>query len=286
MLGACGEGTNGVGNDSVGGQCPTAGNVRLPNASEAVALGTVKVRDLNRRPVDAFGVRAPGFEGGQLTAIFRTITSTGAEAPTLPLGSSCVGILGRSQLDETVPEDIGQVVFELEGREESMTASQPQTNPRYFRNLVRESILPVSEDATVRGGGNGSFPPFEISTGTLRSLEVSSPPLDGSFVLPATGFRVRWEPDERSDFVELTISPVRRAGDGTTGGQVVCLLADTGCFGLAANQVNFLRQSQVDAYNATLRRVRGERVELADQVEVEMEVLSEVVFGILAENNQ
>ncbi len=276
---ACGEEAGGDGGTNGGGQCPTAGEVRLPNESEAGALGTVKVRDLDRRPIDAFGARTPGFSGSQLTGIFRTITSTGAEPDGLVLGS-CIGVIGLPEQDEDTPEDIGPLTFSFPDEDLTLVATDPDTNPRYFSNLVGVSVLPVAGSSTVSGGGNGSFPPFTISAETVRPMRVSAPPIDGSFTLPSTGFRMRWNPDESSDFVQLTVAPIRRRGDEGTGGQLVCTLADTGCFGLDANHVNFLRQAQVEAYNATIRRVRGARIEIAQGVEVELEVLSEVVFGI------
>jgi len=276
---ACGEDANGNGGTDGAGQCPIAGEVRLPTESEAAALGTVKIRDLDRRPVDAFGAPTPTFIGSQLTAIFRTITSTGSEPEGLVLGS-CVGVIGLSGLDEDTPEDIGPLTFAFPDEERSLVATDPNTNPRYFSNLVGTSILPSTGSATVTGGGAGSFPPFSISAGTVRPLRITSPTTDGSFSIPSTGFRIRWNADPGSDFVQLTVSPVRRQGAEGSGGQLVCTLADTGCFGLDANHVNFLRQAGVEAYNATLRRVRGQRIEVAEGVEVELEILSEVVFGI------
>lgn len=253
-------------------QCLSEGAIRVPVGSDVTRRGAVTIMESRARRVAADGSVAPGFmEQARVVGAFRTFTSTGTDDPFIALGASCAGITGRGAAPESTLEPAGTLTvadIQLQPTDQSTYATTTG-----FGSLMGEGT-PIS--VTVSGD---TFPGFSGSVGAVELLEITAPPTDGTFELTPSGFDLRWTPAD-GDLINLDITPLRLGGD--IGGQVRCILPDSGCFRVGANVASFLRSSNAVAYSIQIQRIRGERFAPADDVEVDLRAVSSVTFGLQA----
>lgn len=175
--------------------------------------------------------------------------ATSSVASLLPLGPRCVGVTSRAQTAGRVPLRLAGLVVDGTGRGRIVVH---EITPGTFVS----SGTPLLQGADVLEvrGDQGSFPGF---TAKLASL-VPIVPVPSDEAVGPDGLEVFWMPSD-TDWVEITLSPPATAS--RSGGQVVCRVADTGCYAIPAAATSFLLTDDGSHYTLTVDRVRYRVVE-------------------------
>jgi hypothetical protein len=248
--------------------------------STADVRGSAQVRDIQRRVLNRqSGQVPPGFvQQGRYQAAFRTFTSTGTDDPVQPFGVFCEGVVGVGEESETELFSVGEVRFELG---EGPVTLSPDAQQRYIDVQSGRLFTDSVTDVRVSGGGTDTFPAFDLSVPVVTPLTLGAPTADGSFELLPSGFVLRWDEARDGDFVLLSILPDRDPGDTTKGGQVRCVLPDTGCFEVPANMASFLSSDpNALTFTVNLSRVRSLRERVDADTDLDLSVESRVSFTI------
>lgn len=247
---ACGDG-----DAPLDGQCaeaPAPGRVPLPPPVDRT--GFVTVQDTWDRTVDDTGV-VRDLRTGRVQAGFADrSTSTSTPAQVMPLGEVCFGVLSRPVGGgSATPLSVSEVYVEGTARG-TIRASRagPSTFVAVGEPLLGEGGAELT--VVVTSTSADGFPSVQGTLTSLRSRpELSSPdPLAPASLLNEP-YPVRWTPSG-ADVVEITVTPGDDAVDD--GGQVVCRVADTGCFDLPVAATAFLLAGNATQYTFSVSQQR------------------------------
>ncbi len=250
-------------------------------SSLAPLKGTILVRDTQRRVIDpATGIAPPAFaQQGRLQAAFRTVTSTGTDDPALQLSSLCEGVVGVGEPAVTEVFDVGALSFDLG---EGLFDVMPDEQSLYRLVEVGAFVPMVGREVRVQSDSSSQFGAFDVSIPAATPLDLIAPRTDGLFELLPAGFRLEWDQSGDGDAVLLTILPDREPGDRTLGGQIRCVVPDTGCYDVPASAASFL-VSDLNALTFTVNvsRIRAERTEIGSDAELDVSLESQVTFTVV-----
>lgn len=256
--------------DSSNDACTASGAQATPIASNAPRSAVIRARDVWDRTVDETTGQAKDLRSGRLQAGFADLsTVTSSPAVTMPLGEHCFGLVSR-------PVRRGQAtpIFVSEVRVEG-TARGPIQATRAGPGTFIANGEPILGD----GEGNLRFvvsstagPGFDGVDETLAGLRgdvgLTAPDPYAPPGLTTDVYPVRWSA-AGADWVEITFTPEQDGVDD--GGQVICVVADQGCFDLPVAAAAFLLSGNADGYTMSveLHRYRGVERDAEHVLEVE-----------------
>lgn len=243
-----------------------------PVSTAASRVGFVQIRDTWDRTWDDFGVPRD-VRTGRLQAGFvdrSTVTST--PAAVMPLSEVCFGLISRPvRTGSALPLAVTEV--QVQDTSRGTIVASPAGPGTYI--AVGEPIL---------GEGQGDLRFVVNSTSTPGfGLDQPLPSLssDTGWTQPDPNLPQTLEPGQLplrwtaggADWIELTITPKSDGVDD--GGQVICRVADTGCFDVPGSVTAFLLAGNAPHYTMTLQSYRYRALETSTDHFVELEVISE-----------
>ena len=231
--------------------------------------GSVTIRDVVDTSLGSDGEQLD-IRQGRIQGNFGTVTATGAAARLQDLGLSCVGLTSLPAVGTTVRQTAG--ALRIEGLADGDVIVEPDGSTRYI-----ETGAPYFGAAgpTLRASApGGDFPGFSIDVPAVQTLQLRAPATDGTARLLPGELVVEWSAGD-ADFVEVRVTPVSDE-PSISGGQVICRVADDGCFTLPASATSFLLSNNTRTYTFRVQRANV-RVAMPDaETAVQMSALSEV----------
>jgi hypothetical protein len=259
------------------GQCladptPTAG----PVASDAPRVGFVTVRDTFDQTDDTAGA-VQALRRGRLQAGFADLTSvTSTPAQVMALGPHCFGLVSRPvRSGDAVPLAMGEL--RVEGTARGVVRATEVSTGTYVA-----AGEPLLGGEALRFVGTAAapvaFPGFDQTLPALRAdVMRSAPAADGLAALTVDALPVRWTP-AGADWVEVALEPETDQVDD--GGQVICRVADTGCFDVPVAATNFLLAGNALRYTLSVSLHRYVALEPEAGAVLELEASSEVLLTL------
>jgi len=270
---ACGDGE-----DPSNGVCDPTPAQAGPIASSAARAGFVLVQDSWDRRQDDTGVRKDVRTGRVQAGFVDLSTVTSTPAAVMPLGDVCFGLVSRPvSSGRATPVPVTEVRVEGTARG---TIRASRAGPGSYV-AAGDPILGAGEgtlrfvvSATAAPGFDGVD--LELPS-LLGSVELSAPDPNAPPALTTDPYPVRWTP-AGADWVEIQISPERDEVDD--GGQVICRVADVGCFDIPVAATAFLLSGNADHYGLSveLHRYRGVEPVAGHLVEVEAVAQTELTI--------
>ena len=246
---------------------------RGPFSTDRLATGFVTLTDVRDRTVDENGQRRR-VDAGRIQAGFAdrsTVTSTPAQI--MPLGLACFGLISRPvRSGQTRPLDMESVRVEGTARGEVVA---PQT--RSGTHVAAGDPLLGTGDESLRFVATATaadgFVSFDVMLDGLRgTVDLTTPDPSAPADLTQEAYPIRWAP-AGADWVEIVVTPEGR--DIDDGGQVVCRVADDGCFDLPAAATAFLLSGNVDHYTMSVALHRYGALEPTDETFVGVEAVAQ-----------
>ncbi len=235
--------------------------------------GTVTIRDDVDTTLDDQGAPRDN-RTGRVTAVFQRVTVASVPPMVDELGVRCLGVTSRGVDGEETLQGVGTIT--VDGLAPGALAIEPRADLRY--------VFPISTPldgaaANVDLSAPGAtFSGFTGSIPSIAPLALLEPPAAGTGELLFGELVVRWTPGS-ADYVEIQISPDVNTIE-SQGGQVVCQVADDGCYTVPAMATTFLLAADVPTYTVAVRRTNARLVEPDPDTVVELEVVSEARFTI------
>ncbi len=248
-----------------------------PIASNETQTGFVQVIDSWDRTQDDQG-QVKDIHVGRVQAGFAdlsTVTSSAAQITTL--SEVCVGVVSRPVRDgRAMPIAVTEVRVEGTARGTILASrAGPGTH--------------IAVGSSILGDGQGTLR-FVVTATGAPGLEIDQmmPSLRGTVVLsepdvarPADlttdRYPLRWT-SAGADWVTISVRPL--GADVEDGGQVICRVADTGCFDLPVAATNFLLASNRSQYSMTVQLHRYSSIEPSADTLVEVEAIAETRLTI------
>lgn len=246
------------------GSCQSSEEPRLAEESTLPRQGSVRVRDTVDEREASAGQR------GQITASFFDLSAqTATIAKVMPLSEYCGGILSLPDSSGAQALSVGALSIDPSA---DGTLDIPETKAGSGRYVVvRPNSLLPDADALTATATAGSFPAFGLSAPIPAPVGLTAPTQGGE--IDAGGMELSWAAGG-GDFVEIELTPDERAA-GQVGGQVICQVADTGCYSLPASVFVFLLQSGSPTYTLTVRRRIVRTKELSADTALQLETATE-----------
>lgn len=243
-----------------------------PSASNATQTGFVQVIDTWDRSQDDQG-QPKDIRTGRLQAGFAdlsTVTSSAAQFTTL--SEVCVGVVSRPVREgRALPVAVSEVRVEGTARGTILaTRAGPGT---YI--AVGDSVLGDGQGTlrfVVTATGAPGFEVDQMMPSMRGTVQLSLPEIARPADLTTDAYPLRWT-SANADWVTISVRPL--GGDVEDGGQVVCQVADTGCFDLPVAATNFLLASNRSQYSMTVQLHRYLSVEPTGDTLVEVEAVAE-----------
>ncbi len=234
------------------GPCETNRPLELTIVPEVPGQGRVALTDEVDSTIDDEGTPR-SIERSRTQASFAAQTNPEADSSPaeLELSDQCIVVVSRPPPGPLVPsidQDVG-----------TLTISGPASGPWRLSPLADGSYnrtdSPVYETAAdlieVEGEG-GSFGAFSATVPSVTPLLLTAPTLDGSGAILPGELTFEWVAGE-ADYVEIRVSPVFN-DPRRSGGQVICVVADDGCFNLPSAATRSLRADNTATYIMSVQR--------------------------------
>ena len=265
-LAACSEDTS----DSSDAACGADDIVNVTDVPMVTRRGNVTIRDVVDTTLNEQG-QSVDLQEGRIQASFGTVTATGAPPATIEWSFRCAGVVSRSSTSDSVErQNVGSLT--VAGVAGGPLVVDPVAVGSYVR-LGALLLLDATETIDVSAPGAG-FVAFSTQISRVAPLLVQEPATDGTGALEAGELEIRWEPGS-GDYVELRIEPVFTEGS-LSGGQVICQIADDGCFRLPVSATNFLLSSNTPTFSMSMQRTNLQVLEPAADTAIRVSVVSEV----------
>lgn len=241
--------------------------------SSASQVGFVQVRDTWDRSWDADG-NPKDLHIGRLQAGFTdlsTVTSTPAQV--MSLSEVCFGLISRPvRTGQAAPISVQEV--RVEGTARGTILASPAGVGTYV--AVGEPLLGAGEQplrfVVTSTAADPGFALDEVLDSLRSTVSLTAPDPAAPLALTTGLYPLRWSA-AGADWVEISIAP---EGDGINdGGQVVCRVADTGCFDLPASATAFLLSANALSYTLSVQLQRYQALETDSAHFVELEILAE-----------
>jgi hypothetical protein len=248
------------------------GAAQIPTGQSSVIRGEVTVRDRRDFALDPMGKPANSTLGSFIADFgdYSTITST--PAPLMDLGNGCGGVIGRPLRSGDVKRlRIGSLTLKGSPMGDVVPT---ETSTGVYASMGPQPFMASGGDASLRVVGTMSeFPAFDESLAKLASVDVNAPKTDGTAVLKMDDLYTGWTQGD-SDWMLIQVVPNTPANT-EGGGQVVCFVADKGCFTFPALAATFLLASQSPTFNMSIERHRYKADALDAKSSVEVELIAE-----------
>ena len=244
-------------------------NVAPAVTPQVAQRGSVRIRDIVDTTWDEQD-QTQDIQLGRIEANFGTITSTGASPTLVDLGLECVGVVSLSQPGSSMRTGVGTLL--VEGLAEGPVSLEPGANGVYIRSSAPQlagasPMLTISAPGADFGGFQGSLPP-------VGAVELFEPATDGTGRLTTGELVFGWTPGS-ADYLELRISP-DSADPAVRGAQVICQIADDGCYTLPASATSFLLSNNTRSFTLSLQRTNVRVLEPDAERAVRLGVISEL----------
>jgi hypothetical protein len=249
------------------------GVAQIPTGLSSSIRGEVTIRDRQDHVLDANG-KATNTTLGSLIADFAdysTLTST--PAPLMDLTNGCGGVIGRPLKNGDLKRlRVGSLT--LKGS--SIGDVHPtETSTGVYSSMSAQLLMAQGGDASLRVVGTMmDFPAFDESLSKLSAVEVSEPKLDGTAELKSEDLVVTWKEGD-GDWTVIQIVPDMPTNSNEGGGQVVCFVADKGCFTIPALAGTFLLAARSPTYSLSVERHRFHQKQIDTKSGVQIEAIAE-----------
>lgn len=253
-----------------------------PVESTAAIRGSVRIRNRRDRTLDAEGV-ATDLHSGLIQSDFADFTAvTSNPSAVMALSPSCVGVISRpTRSGRPVPLELGGLI--VDGSPRGLL-SATRTSTGVYVSSSEEFLMSGGENLRVVGSaalGGGGYPAFEERVTGVAQLELIQPASDGTGLIRADDLPVVWTEGD-GDWVEIVIAPETRepltpvaGAPSASGGQVVCVVPDDGCYVLPLAATRFLLASEADVYTLRVERRRTRSTTPLGDVFLEISASSE-----------
>lgn len=247
------------------------GSIVVPEDSDVPKQAKVTLVDRDDRTLDDDGV-PQSVTRGQIQGVFFDVsarTSTPSAFSQLSAEGACVGRTSRS-MPATGLEPLAVGALRVEGTARGVVQAGERSPGQYTdvgAPLLGDDVLRIVAEA-------GDFPAFDEELEAPDPMTVAEPALDGTTLVELGELPVAWNAGN-GDFVLIRIDP-DQTGGADSGGDVVCVVPDDGCYVLPASVAVFLLAAQTDTFTMIVSRHKYRSLELDAESYLELEASSEV----------
>jgi len=134
--------------------------------------------------------------------------------------------------------------------------------------------LTGAEAQLMVGAAGDVFGAFSTSIDAVEPLGLESPAVDGTGLLETGELRFQWN-GANADYVEIRLAPITD-DPLVSGGQLICQVADDGCYDLPASATSFLLSSNTTTFSLSVQRINAAVVTPDANTAVRVSVVTEV----------
>ncbi|MEM7678455.1 MAG: hypothetical protein AAF449_20890 [Myxococcota bacterium] len=254
--------------------CSQDDEIRTVQVPEVPQQGSVTIRDVFDTSLDE-AQNPRDLQQSRIQAAFGTVTATAGDPALIDLGRNCVGVVSRPQLGMTTIEAAGEL--NISGLAEGPVTVEPNANQVYSR--VGTPQFSGADDQLMIAAAGDAFDAFSTSIPVVDPLQLMAPGVDGTARLETGELRFQWN-GANADYVELRLAPITD-DPLVSGGQVICQVADDGCFDLPASATSFLLSSNTTTFSMSVQRTNVQLLMPDADTAIRVVVVSEVRATLL-----